>query len=57
MSDGWTCSLCNQRLSTNSNSAHSVAFDLEIRSHVTAHECTCEGETVCDRCSLRKNLW
>lgn len=57
MSDGWTCSICEKRLSTNSNSAYSVAFDLEIQSHVTAHECTCESEAVCNRCSLRKNLW
>lgn len=54
MPDGWTCRLCNQRLTTSSNSAHSVAFDWEILNHVTAHECTCTNEEVkCDRCQLR----
>jgi hypothetical protein len=53
MSDGWTCAICNTRLSTNSNSAHSVAFDLEIISHAKGHECTCaDGADKCLRCEL-----
>jgi hypothetical protein len=53
MADGWTCTICNTRLSTNSSSAHSVAFDLEIISHARGHECTCTGDgEKCERCRL-----
>lgn len=55
MSDGWTCMLCNNRLSTSSSSAHSVAFDLQIISHVSAHECSCKDGDKCERCKLRNN--